>query len=81
MIEKIKETKTAILDRIIKAVADETKSLSAETLKIMAEIVDGFDYQEIKKDEPKFDPTVALSNVLNKATNNAEVRVEPKEVI
>jgi cell division protein ZapA (FtsZ GTPase activity inhibitor) len=59
MDEKINETKIAILDRISKAVKDETKSLSAETLAVMASIVKDFDFQEMQKAEPKYNEVIS----------------------
>lgn len=68
MDEKIKETKIAILERIQKAVKDDTKSLSAETLTAMANIVSNFDGQEIYKKEPKYNTAELIKNALDKAT-------------
>lgn len=56
MEEKIKSAKVAILSRIEKAVSDETKSLSAETLTAMANIVTAFDRDEEAKKMPKYNP-------------------------
>ena len=49
MQEKIDATKVAIIDRIKKAVEDENKSLSAETLMIMTDILHKM--QPAKKEE------------------------------
>lgn len=66
MIEKITETKTAILERIKKAVADDTKSISPEALEKMAMIVDVFDKTEDIKSMPKFDYEKTLEKIFEK---------------
>jgi hypothetical protein len=61
---KIEETKVAILDRIIKAVTDESKPLSADTLMTMAHIVKAFEEVDIAKKEPNYGEI--LSSYLDK---------------
>lgn len=68
MEEKIKSAKIAILSRIEKAVSDDTKSLSAETLATMASIVTVFDRDEEAKKMPKYNPTEMWSKFLAEKT-------------
>lgn len=51
MDEKVQETKTAILNRIIKAVNDDTKVIPVGNLEILSNIVNSFDSIEMNKKE------------------------------
>lgn len=72
MVEKIIETKVAILDRIKKAVLDETKSISPEALEKMSMIVDNFDKTEDYKSTPKFDYEKMLEKAIGKVKEPVE---------
>lgn len=69
MEEKIKSAKIAILNRIEKAVNDDTKSLSVETLTAMSDIINSFDIHEIERNAPnKYFEIIKsyIDNALNK---------------
>lgn len=63
MDEKIKETKLAILDRILANVTDKEKALSTETIVSFAGIVETFDKTEDFKKTPKSDPDAYLKYI------------------
>lgn len=63
MDEKIKETKLAILDRILANVNDKEKALSTETIVSFAGIVETFDKTEDFKKTPKSDPDAYLKHI------------------
>lgn len=76
MDEKIKSAKIAILTRIEKAVSDETKSLSVETLTAMSDIVNSFDIREMERKVPNY--AEVLKEILDKAKDKP-VAVVPAE--
>lgn len=71
MEEKIKEAKTAILNRIIKAVQDETKTIPVDSLETLSKIANAFDLLEIDKTS-----TSAANEELKNAFNNLSKLVE-----
>lgn len=71
MEEKIKSVKLSILNRIEKAVTDESKSLTAETLTAMADIVNSFDIREMERKIPNY--AEVLKEYFEKVNGGAEI--------
>ena len=71
MEEKIKEAKTAILNRIIKAVQDVSKTIPVVSLETLSMIAYAFDLLEIDKTS-----TSAANEELKNAFNNLSKLVE-----
>lgn len=71
MEEKIKSVKLSILNRIEKAVTDESKSLTAETLTAMADIVNSFDIREMERKIPNY--AEVLKEYFEKVKDGAEI--------
>lgn len=85
---KIKETKTAILDRIMRAVSDENKNISIENLETLTKIVNSFDSLEIEKKMGEKDYKADMeqifgyvASILEKTNNTQKVedKDDPKE--
>lgn len=71
MEEKIKSVKLSILNRIEKAVTDESKSLTAETLTVMADIVNSFDIREMERKIPNY--AEVLKEYFEKVKDSTEI--------
>ncbi len=79
MDEKIKETKLAILDRILANVNDKEKALSTETIVSFAGIVETFDKTEDFKKTPKSDPDAHYKYLEKLYARTSEVKPEEKK--
>lgn len=80
MNEKINEVKVAILARIQKNVSDETKTLSAETIKMFADIANMFETAEMIKTEPRYNPNEYTDKLLEFFDKLVSKESEMKEV-